>query len=113
MLSNAAGSQGVRGAKPMFRKFVLASVAAASLGVGALGGSTEASANPWGGYGGPHHGYYGGPPPWARAWGWRRHHHHWGHVEASLGAVRPSTGGLCRRRTTASLMRRRSRMPML
>lgn len=63
----------------MFRKFVLASVAAVSLGVGALGGSTEASANPWSGYGGPHHGYYGGPPPWARAWGWRRHRHYWGH----------------------------------
>jgi hypothetical protein len=72
----------------MVRKFVLASLAAVSLSAAALGASTPASANPWGGYGRPHHGSYGGPPPWARAWGWRHHrhrHHHWGHRPPAYG----------------------------
>jgi hypothetical protein len=63
----------------MVRKLVLASLAAVSLSAAALGASTPALADPWGGYRGPHHGSYGGPPPWARAWGWRHHRHpHWG-----------------------------------
>jgi hypothetical protein len=62
----------------MLRKFVLASIAAASLGLTLAGASTPARADHWRG---PEHGYsHGydrphGPPPWARAWGWRRHHH--------------------------------------
>ena len=63
----------------MMRKFMLAVAAAMSLGVAVSGGSTEALANPWGGYGGPPHGYYGAPPPWARPWGWRGHHRWGGH----------------------------------
>ena len=63
----------------MVHKLVLTSLAAVSLNMTALGASTPASADPWGGYRGPHQGYDGGPPPWARAWGWRYHrHHHWG-----------------------------------
>lgn len=63
----------------MKHKFGLAAFAAMALCAAAFGGSTEASANPWSGYGGPPHGYHGGPPPWARAWGWRHHRHHrWG-----------------------------------
>jgi hypothetical protein len=61
----------------MLRKFVLASIAAASLGVTLAGASTSAQADPWRGpeYG-RGHGYDRphGPPQWARAWGWRRHH---------------------------------------
>jgi len=71
----------------MLRKFMLAAIAAASLGAAALSGSTAASANPYG-YGGPHGGYYGGPPPWARAWGWQRHHH-WGYRGRSWGGPPP------------------------
>ena len=70
----------------MVRKFVLASLAAVSLSAAALGGSTPASANPWGGYGHSYHGYSGEPPPWARAWGWRHHRHHrWGHRPPAYG----------------------------
>jgi hypothetical protein len=66
----------------MLRKIVLASIMAASLGLGFAGVITPASAEHWGG---PRHGYdrgygsghgYGyGPPPWVvRRWQWRRHH---------------------------------------
>ena len=60
----------------MLRKLALASIAAASFGVALGGVPTSAAAEHWGGprYGyGQHQGY--GPPPWARYWGWRRHHH--------------------------------------
>jgi hypothetical protein len=60
----------------MVRRFVLASLAAVSLGAAAF--SAPASANPWGGY--------AGPPPWAQAWGWHhRHHRHWGGPPAFYG----------------------------
>src|SRR6478609_8235123 len=60
----------------MICRFVLASLAAVSLGAVAL--SAPASANPWGGY--------AGPPPWARAWGWHhRRHRHWGGPPAFYG----------------------------
>jgi hypothetical protein len=62
----------------MVRKFVLAAIAAASLGAGLAGAAAPASAEYWGG---PRYGYdrgYG-PPPWVvRKWMWRRHHHHFG-----------------------------------
>jgi hypothetical protein len=60
----------------MLRKFVLAAVAAASLGGGVATLATPASAHSWDG---PRYGYdrgYG-PPPWVvRKWLWRRHHNH-------------------------------------
>jgi hypothetical protein len=65
----------------MLRKFVLAAVAAASLGVGLAGAATSASAERWHG---PRHGYSSydrgyGPPPWVvRKWFSRRDHHHGG-----------------------------------
>lgn len=61
----------------MLRKFVLASIAAASFGVALAGVSTPASAERWGG---PRHGYSGysghgyGPPPWLRRHHWRPPH---------------------------------------
>ena len=59
----------------MIRKFVLASLTAASVVAAALGAASTASANPWG---------YG-PPPWARAWGWHQHHHFGGRPPAFVG----------------------------
>jgi hypothetical protein len=64
----------------MLRKFMLAAIAAASLGV-TFAGATPASAEHWDGprYGshGPGYGY--GPPPWVmRRWHWRRHQQHYG-----------------------------------
>jgi hypothetical protein len=63
----------------MLRKIVLASIAAASLGIGLAGLSTSASAEHWGGprsaFDGGYGGYGYGPPPWMRGWHWRRHHH--------------------------------------
>ena len=69
----------------MLRKFVLAAVAAASLGVGLAAAATPASAEHWGG---PRYGYGGydrghdrgyGPPPWVvRKWFSHRHHHGFG-----------------------------------
>ena len=74
----------------MVRHFVLASAAIASLSAAVLGASAPASANPWGGYGGPYIGHYGPPPPWARAWGWHHHrHHHWGGPPPGYGRPVP------------------------
>lgn len=54
----------------MFRKTILALAAVATLGVGAIATTSEASAKPWkgGGWHG-HHGHWGGGPFWGPRFG--------------------------------------------
>ncbi|GJE45859.1 hypothetical protein [Methylobacterium soli] len=69
----------------MFRKPAVILFSALALAGGVLGTSTAAMADPpWArGERGFHH---GGPPGWAPAHGWRRHHEFGGHGRSYRGA---------------------------
>ena len=69
----------------MFRKPAVILFSALALAGGVLGTSTAAMADPpWArGERGFHH---GGPPAWAPAHGWRRHHEFGGHGRSYRGA---------------------------